>query len=692
MMRRSRLLLPSVLALVLAAQSPVTGMTTVAMAQERQTLNVQNADIRAFVQDVGRRTGRTFIVDPAVTGTVTVSSPRPLTSGQLFELFLSTLRANDLVVNQTGAGTYRISPAAGAAQGPSGVGAGRFVTEVFSLRHIDAASAAETIRPLVGAEGQVLPNATANNVVVADYADNMGRIRALVSRIDVDRSDYQVIALENASAREIASVLQQVLGQNTSITVTPVQSSNSVVLRGDARQLDRVKGLVADLDGRSRANQDVNVIFLEHADAGQLLPVLQQIVGQPVESTGQASRSSTLRNGGIARTANATEAARTPLVGEAEQTGSIGTTTVTETGQRATIARFPGANALVISGPADLQRTLTDVIRRLDVRRQQVLIEAIVVELSDNAVRELGVQWIAASEYGVGLTNYSDSASPMLPVLGVIAANEMEKDDPLREQLQNIALNGLLGANGFVGGLGGKRGDGLFGFIINAAKTDAGSNLLQTPSIMTLDNEEATFLVGQEVPITTGQTLLDGNSNPFTTTERKDIGVRLTVRPQINAGGSITLTLKQEVSAIDGVLTRSASDIVLDKRELETTLVVDNGDIAVAGGLLDQNERLESTRVPGLGDVPVIGHLFRTNSRQGGRTNLMVFLRPTIIRTSEDAQGLSADRWGYMRAQQQAMNPDAEPSLDALLRDYMRTQPPAAVTAPSSDTHDDHAR
>lgn len=692
MMRRSRLLLPSVLALVLAAQSPVTGMTTVAMAQERQTLNVQNADIRAFVQDVGRRTGRTFIVDPAVTGTVTVSSPRPLTSGQLFELFLSTLRANDLVVNQTGAGTYRISPAAGAAQGPSGVGAGRFVTEVFSLRHIDAASAAETIRPLVGGEGQVLPNATANNVVVADYADNMGRIRALVSRIDVDRSDYQVVALENASAREIASVLQQVLGQNTSITVTPVQSSNSVVLRGDARQLDRVKGLVADLDGRSRANQDVNVIFLEHADAGQLLPVLQQIVGQPVESTGQSSRTSTLRNGGIARTANTTDAARTPLVGEAEQTGSIGTTTVTETGQRATIARFPGANALVISGPADLQRTLTDVIRRLDVRRQQVLIEAIVVELSDNAVRELGVQWIAASEYGAGLTNYSDSASPMLPVLGGIAANDLEKDDPLREQLQNIALNGLLGANGFVGGLGGKRGDGLFGFIINAAKTDAGSNLLQTPSIMTLDNEEATFLVGQEVPITTGQTLLDGNSNPFTTTERKDIGVRLTVRPQINAGGSITLTLKQEVSAIDGVLTRSASDIVLDKRELETTLVVDDGDIAVAGGLLDQNERLESTRVPGLGDVPVLGHLFRTTSRQGGRTNLMVFLRPTIIRTSEDAQGLSADRWGYMRAQQQAMNPDAEPSLDALLRDYMRTQPPAAVTAPSSDTHDDNAR
>ena len=684
----SRRLLGSVLAAVLASQMPAPGL--VAMAQERQVLNVQNADIRAFIQDVGRRTGRTFIVDPAVSGTVTVSSPRPLTSAQVFELFLSTLRANGLVVTPTSAGAYRISPAAAAAQGPSGVGAGRFTTEVFTLRHADAAAAAETIRPLVGAQGQVLANASANTVVVADFADNMGRIRALVSRIDVDRSDYQVVALENASAREIAVVLQQVMGSSPMVTVTPVQSSNSIVLRGDARQLERIRGLVADLDGRSRANQDINVIFLEHADAGQLLPVLQHIIGQPVDAA--PSGSAPLRSGGLGAAtipANGTP----PLEGGDGATQSVGTTTVTETGQRATIARFPGANALVISGPADLQRTLADVIRRLDVRRQQVLIEAIVVELSDKAVRDLGVQWLAASEYGAGLTNYSDRASPLLPIAGGVASDQLDKDDPLREQLQSLALNGLLGANGFIGGLGGKRGDGLFGFIINAAKTDAGSNLLQTPSIMTLDNEEASFLVGQEVPITTGQTLLDGNSNPFTTTERKDIGVRLTVRPQINAGGSITLTLKQEVSSIDGVLSRTATDLVLDKRELETTLVVDDGDIAVAGGLLDQNERTEVSRVPGLGDLPGIGGLFRSTSRQGGRTNLMVFLRPTIIGTAEQAQGLAADRWGYMRHQQQVLHPDVEPSLDVLLRDYMRTQPPAAPAAdPVAEARDADAR
>ena len=666
--------LVSALALGLAIQ-PLA--SAAAAAQEtRQTLNVQGADIRAFVQDVARMTGRTFIVDPAVSGTVTVTSDRPLGRAQLFEVFLSTLRANGLVVTPTQSGAYRISPAQGAAQGPATVGVERFATEVFQLRNIDAASAAETIRPLVGAQGQVLANPGANSVVVADFADNLARIRSLIGRIDVDRAAYEVVTLENASAREIAGVLQSVLappggaaGQGM-VSVTPVESSNSLVLRGDPAALARVRGLVGDLDGRSRTGQDISVIYLEHADAEQLLPVLQQIVGQPVDGGSNASAS----RASLGRASGADAA-------EEETSGPVGSTTITATGQRATIARFPGANALVISGPADMQRTLGEVVRRLDVRRQQVLIEAIVVELSDTAVRELGVQWLVAGEQGVGLTNYSDSAQPLIPIAGGAASGQLDEDDPLREQLQNLALNSLLGANGFVGGGGGSWGDGLFGFIINAAKSDQGSNLLQTPSLMTLDNEEATILVGQEVPITTGQALLDGNSNPFTTTERKDIGVKLIVKPQINAGGSITLSLRQEVSSINGVLSRGATDLVLNKRELETTLVVDDGDIAVAGGLLDQNDRIAVDKVPGLGDIPGLGVLFRSNSRERGQTNLMVFIRPTIVRTPADAQGLAADRWGYMRDRQIEAAPGYEPSLDAMLRDYMRAQPPAAPSA-----------
>lgn len=670
MKRSNRTLAGGALALILAMQGPLAAVPALAQSGG-QTLNVQGADIRAFIQDVARSTGRTFIVDPAVTGTVTVTSERPLSRSELFEVFLSTLRANGLVVTPTSSGAYRISPAATAAQGPATVGAERFATEVFQLRHIDAASAAETIRPLVGAQGQVLANPGANSVVVADFADNLSRIRALIGRIDVDRASFEVVTLENSSAREIAAVMQAVLappggqpGQGM-VSVTPVESSNSVVLRGDPAAVARVRPLIEDLDRRAESADDVKVVFLEHANAEQLLPVLQQIVGQ--QPNAASANASPAADGGEAAppavTVSTAPAPAAPLPG-----------------QRATIARFPGANALVISASGDTQRMLAEVIRQLDQRRQQVLIEAIVVELSDNAVRELGVQWLLAGEDGnpVGLTNYSDRAAPLLPIAGGVGAGQLDEDDPLREQLQNLALNSLLGANGFIGGGGGRIGDGLFGFIINAAKTDDGSNLLQTPSLMTLDNEEATILVGQEVPITTGETLLDGNSNPFRTTQRQDIGVKLVVRPQINAGGSITLFLRQEVSSINGVLTDAATDLVLNKRELETTLVVDDGDIAVAGGLLDQNDRLAVDKVPGLGDIPGLGALFRSTSRQRGRTNLMVFIRPTIIRSPADAQQLSADRWGYMRQQQLNNAPDREPSLDEMLREYMRAQPPAA--------------
>ena len=657
------------MAAVLTVQGPLAAGAV--LAQTGQTLNVQGADIRAFIEDVARSTGRTFIVDPGVAGTVTVSSDRPLNNTQLFEIFLSTLRANGLVVIPTASGAYRISPAQGAAQGPATVGSERFSTEVFPLRNIGAAAAVETIRPLVGPQGQVLANPGANSVVVADFADNLVRIRALIGRIDVDRSGFDVVTLENSSAREIAGVLQTVLtppgGQpgQAMVSVTPVESSNSIVLRGDPSAMARIRPLIEDLDRRAESADDVKVVFLQHADAEALLPVLQQVVGQPVTAASA--------NAPVSAPGRAGSEAAAPAPAAVVPAAPVA-------GQRAVIARFPGANALVISASAETQRMLAEVIRQLDQRRQQVLIEAIVVELSDNAVRELGVQWLLAGEDGspVGLTNYSDRAAPLVPLAGGAAAGQLEADDPLREQLQALALNTLLGANGFVGGGGGSIGDGLFGFIINAAKTDAGSNLLQTPSLMTLDNEEATILVGQEVPITTGEALLDGNTNPFRTTQRQDIGVKLVVRPQINAGGSITLFLRQEVSSINGLLSASARDLVLNKRELETTLVVDDGDIAVAGGLLDQNDRLSVDGLPGLGNLPVVGNLFRSTSRQRGRTNLMVFIRPTILRSPADSQALAADRWGYMREQQLLNAPGVEPSLDEMLRDYMRTQPPAA--------------
>ncbi len=506
----------------------------------------------------------------------------------------------------------------------------------------------------------MLANPAGNTVVVADFADNMGRIRSLISRIDVDTAAFEVVTLENSSAAEIAAVLDQVLappggqpGQGM-VSVTPVASSNSIVLRGDAGTVARVRGLVEDLDSRAQSSADVKVIFLQHADADQLVPVLQQLVGQPITAATA-----------VAAPAEGTAPAAPPAP---------------VAGQRASVTRFPGANALVIQASPETQRMLADVIAQLDTRRQQVLVEAIVVELSDEAVHQLGVQWAAAGEDGnpLALTNYADSAAPLLPIAGAIGADSLDADDPLRDDLRNAGINSLLRLNGFVGGGVGSVGDILIGAIINAVRSDSASNILSTPSVMTLDNQEATFLVGQEVPVTTGEVLADNNSNPFRTTERQDIGVKLVVRPQINAGGSITLHIRQEVSSIDNQLSANASDLVLNKRELETTLIVDDGDIAVAGGLLSRNDSVVSSRVPILGDIPGIGVLFRSTSREGNRTNLVIFIRPTIVRSPEDAQALSAQRWDYARQQQIAADPASEPSLDALLRDYIRTQPPVS--------------
>ncbi len=656
-------------AAVIAASGPL-GAAAPALAQSspRQTLNVQGADIRAFIQDIARTTGHTFIVDPRVTGTVTVTSDRALSRSELFEVFLSTLRANGLVVSPTGSGAYRVSPAEGAAQGPSTVGSERFATEVFQIANIDAASAAEVVRPLVGAQGQVLANPRGNTLVVADFADNLRRIRSLISQIDVDRSAYEVVTLRNSSAREIARVVTEVLappggGSPGMVSVVPVESSNSIVLRGDPAAVARIRPLVDDLDRRAESADDVRVVFLEHADAEQLLPVLQQMTGQSSRPLDGAASASV----------------------EGEDAAPAAAASAATPGARANIARFPGANALVIAAAPETQRMLSEVIRQLDTRRQQVLVEAIVVEVSDDAARALGVQWALAGRDGNPLfaTNYSNTSPSILPILGGIAGErELDDDDPLLEDLRGAALNSLLGANGVIGMGGGTIGsDGLFGAIINAVRSDEGSNLLSTPSLMTLDNEEATILVGQEVPVVVGEVLGSNNTNPFRTTQRQDIGVKLEVRPQINAGGAITLFLRQEVSSINGLLTSGASDLVLDKREIETTVLVDDGQIAVLGGLLDQNERLSVESVPGLGDIPVIGGLFRSTARERGQTNLMVFIRPTIIRSPGDAARVGAERWDYMRGRQIERDPMVEPSLDMLIRDYMGGYRPAAPVA-----------
>lgn len=641
---------------------------------QSQVLNLQDADIRVFIQDVAQATGQTFIIDPRVQGKVTISSREPLSRTELFEVMLSTLRANGLVAVPAGSGVYRITPEEGAAAQPSslsGAGGYGFSTQVFRLRNIDAASAAETLKPLIGRQGVVMPSPRGNLIVVADYADNLARIRSLLAQVDQDRTLTETITLRSSSAREIAGVVNQVLNppgaepaaRNAIVSLVVVESSNSLILRGEPEAVRSMLDLIADLDGRAETSGDVRVINLQHASAEQLLPVLQQLVGQsPGAAEGEAA-----------------------AAGSAS--GTAQTTTAGGAGRRANIARYPGANAIVIAADPDTQRVLGEVIRQLDTRRRQVLVEAVVVELSDNAAQQLGVQFALAGVNGSSIpfsaTNYSNAA-PNILGLAAAAAGErnLPEDSSALAALRQTALDSVLGARGILTGGYGQSGDALFGFIINAVKNDTASNLLSTPSVMTLDNQEASILVGQEIPITTGEVLGDSNSNPFRTIQRQNIGIQLDVKPQINAGGAITLFLRQEVSSISGPVSEASGELILDKRAIETTVAVDDGAIVVLGGLLDRNERTTVERTPLLGDIPGLGNLFKATSRQNVQRNLMVFIRPTIIGSAADAQALTAPRYGYIRDLEAARSAEGLSNLDALVRDYMQAAPVTAPPAP----------
>lgn len=631
---------------------------------QTQVLNVQDADIRAFIQDVSRSTGYTFVIDPRVKGVVSVSSSGPLTRAELFDVFLSTLRANNYVAVPTGSGAYRIEPSENAARQPSAAG-GQFTTQVFRLRSIDAQAAADILKPLVGPQGQVIANPRGNTLVVADYADNVRRIRGLITQIDQDRSSTRAITLRNSSAREVAAVITSLTalsgadGKPTRgpVSVVAVEGSNTVLLRGEPEAIDRLLPLIADLDLRARSNDDVKVIFLKHANAEQMLPVLQQLLGLPVAGAGPASAD------GTRATADAA----------AQPAGGL----------RVGIARYPGANALVISAPPDTQRMLAEVITKLDVRREQVLVEAIVVEVSDTAARELGVQFILGGGKGdvpFAVTNYSNTAPNILALAGAVAGEKnLPEDSATLAALRDAAVSSLLGANGLLtGGVGQLDNGAIFGVIVNAVRRDTGSRLLSTPSVLTLDNEEATFLVGQEVPITTGEVLGSANSNPFRTIQRQNVGIQLEVKPQINAGGGITLFLRQEVSSVAGPVAEGSSELIINKRELETTVLVDDGDIVVLGGLLDENERMSVDAVPGLSEIPVLGGLFKSRARTGGRTNLMIFIRPRIIRSAADAQAVTAPRYDFIRSDPALVDRTGANALDALVQDYLRTLPPVA--------------
>jgi general secretion pathway protein D len=676
----------------------ITALICATPALAQLSLNVREADIRAFIQDAAKATGRTFIIDSRVQGKVSVVTDRPLSRTEYFEIFLSTLRANGLVAVPASGGAFRIQPADGAAGQPSVVGRGggrnQFVTDVIRLRAIDAQAAMETIRPLVSKDGTVSANRSGRSIVVADYADNVSRIRQIIARIDSDSTTTTLVALANAGAREIASSLQTLLagageGAQPSATVVAVDSSNSIAIRGDSATVARLVTMAQELDKRAAAGTEVRVYWLNHADADKMAPVLQQLLGQGAMGGGSSDAPAAAPAGG--------RGAPPPPVA----TPAVATGAGIATRGPAVVTRYEGANALIIAANADVQRQIGEVIRQLDTRREQVLVEAIIVEIGNDAAKRLGVQFLLGStKTGFAATNYSNARPNILTLGGAIAATKLNTQETvvvapdgttttttttensgLANKLQEAAVDALSNATGGFGGVATELGkNGVFGAIINAVQSDTQSNILSTPSITTLDNQKAHMLVGQEVPVTTGEALSNNFDNRFRTVQRENVGIILDVTPQISGDGQVKLFVKQEVSSIAGPVSGNSSDLVLNKREFETTVLVDDGEILAIGGLLDDNERRTIEKIPLLGDIPLLGNLFKSKSRSRGKTNLVVFIRPTVLKSRADNAAMTARRYGAVRQAQQAANPNSEPSIDALVRDYM------GATAPVSET------
>ena len=670
----------------------------------QQTLNVRDADIRAFVQDAARVTGETFIVDGRVSGKVSVVTDRPLSRSEYFEVFLSTLRANGLVAIPMRGGGYRIQPSDGAATQPTRVGsraapASQFVTEVFRLRSIDATTAVETLRPLISREGSLTANRSANSLVVADYADNIRRIRDLIRQIDRDSAATQIVGLDNAGAREIATALQGLAGQGggeggrSPVSISAVDSSNAIALRGDPTSVARFAAMAKQLDARAQSGSEIRVYRLEHANAATLLETVQSLIG------GQSGGSQVNDVPPIAASSNGGPPApvTAPIVATSSGQGVNGL------GSRGpvVVTRYEGTNALIVAANPEVQRTLGELIRQLDTRPEQVLVEAIVVEIGNEAARKLGVQFLVGGKNApFAATNYSNATPNILTIAGAIGAEELTRttttingtttttstNSALGDSLQEAAAASILSATGGFGGFALDIGkNAIFGTIINAIAADTESNLLATPHIVTLNNQKAKFLVGQEVPVSTGEQLSANFENAFRTVQRQEVGIKLEVTPQVNAQGDVKLFLKQEVSSVAGPVSSRSSDLILNKREFETTLTVGDGQLLAIGGLLNDDERRTIERIPLLSDIPIIGELFKSRSRSRSKTNLMVFIRPTILRSREDGDRLTARRYDYVRDMQRVRNPDIEPSIDELLRDYMGAVPPAELGPRAND-------
>ena len=646
--------------LTLAALMASTFTAPAALAQGLVTLNFSNAEIESVARTISAITGRNVVLDSRAKGTISIQSERPVTAAQAVNQFAAALRLQGFALVESG-GIYKVVPEADAklqarvVPRSSAAMGNQVVTRVFKLRYENANNLVPALRPLISPNNTI--NASnAQTLVVTDYADNMQRIERMIAGMDQPvGSDVEVIPLRYGIATDMAPLVQKLLdGSSTAAAAAPGGAgggfgrttvlaearSNALIVRAPTNaQATQARSLILQLDQPAMSNHSVNgeagniwVVHLKNADATRMATTLRAAMAANEVNSGSGTPGMSVSVG------NNTQAGGAPQV-QVTATSALQGSGSPSTG--GPIQADPSTNSLIITASEPEYRQLRAVIEKLDTRRAQIYVESLIVEVSANKAAELGVQWQSPLSSGgrVGLlgTNFGKAGN----ILGMSA-----------ELANNTLPSAKAGIN--LGALATFRGTPILGFVANFLQTTGDANVLSTPNLITLDNEEARIMIGKNVPFVTGQyTNNNANSvNPFQTIERKDVGLTLRVKPQISENGAVRMQIYQEVSNVDPASYTSATGLITNKRSIESNVVVDDSQIIVLGGLLSDEYANGQEKVPLLGDIPVVGSLFKNENRSRQKMNLMVFLRPVIVRDARDSESLSLDRYDMMRVSQ----------------------------------------
>ena len=582
----------------------------VVQAQESFILNYEDVDIKKVTQDIANFSKKTIILDPRVKGKVTIFSNSSLSSDEVWDVYLRTIQVNGFsALNDEN--FVRIVPENEATRDQnSGESGGEFITRVIELKNRSSVELLPLIKPIAGRQANVSSIASINSLLVVDRKSNVERITEVVQSLDEDNTaSVTIVDLKNLSSVEAVRILEKLKSQNNptinNFVAISFSASNSVIVSANSITTNIIKETLQQLDADAISEGSVAVIYLKYANAEEVSAIVSSIASRFISSESEK-----------------------PIV-----------------------TYHAPTNSVVVSSDESNIATIKNLISKLDIRRAQVLVEAIVVELSETAARSLGVETIFAGaedgEIPIGITRFQNGTGPDL--LG-LTGSAIESGD--NANFSNIAANSLLNSQGIIAGIGKiSEDDDSMIAIINAIDADKNSNILTTTSLLAMDNEEASTVIGQEIPITTGESLGSNNTNPFRTTSREEVGIKLSVKPQINEGNSVILEIKQEVSGVAGPLT-GTTDLITNKRTIETTVLVDNNQIIVLGGLVDEDIQEDIQRVPVLGSIPVLGKLFQSSSESKVKKNLMVFLRPKILVDSESVSQISTEKYNFIKAEQ----------------------------------------